>query len=518
MLAAAACGSSPTTSASSSTPLVIGQDISGVDSFDPAVMFAIPAYLTDGNVYDTLVTYENGNYSKLVGSLATSWTRSADGTVYTFTLRKGVKFSNGDPLTPQDVVFSFLRLENLNNNPAYLAAVIKSATAVGSDKVQITLSAPDDSFLAALAATNFGITDAKVVKAHGGTDAANASTADHATAWLNSHSIGTGPYELAQYIPNQKIILKANPYYWGKKPAISKVVIEAMPKSSSQLFAVQKGTIDVANNLQNSDYSQLGSNVSVISSPTADLVYLGMTTNPAKSVPLSKPGVREAVRLAIDYNGILSSVLHGGGIRPASVIPVGLIGNSASQNAALAQATDVTQAKALLTAAGYPKGFSTTLLYPSGDTFDGVSFDALAPVIQSDLAKIGIKVTLNPQQHATGLAQYRAGNVQLVLWSWGADYLDSNDFAEAFAPGGSLAKRLDYSNASLAALVTAADTAASTSTRATDYQNIEKAQMQSGPWAMIVQPKLRDAVNKAVTGITANPIYLLDLKGAHFTK
>lgn len=517
IVAASACGQTPSTS-SSSNPLVIGQDISEIDSFDPAVMFAIPAYLTDGNIYETLVTYKNGNYSQLAGDLATSWTRNTAGTVYTFTLRPGVKFSNGDSLTPQDVIFSFLRLENLNNNPAYLAAGIQSMKAIGQNKVQITLSAPDDSFLAALAATNFGVVDAKVVKSHGGTDAKDAPTVDKATSWLNTHSIGTGPYELSQYVPNQKVVLTANPYYWGTKPAISKVVIEAMPKSSSQLFAVKRGSIDVAMNLANSDFGQLGSGVGVVSSPTFDLVYLGMTTKASQSVPLSKPAVRQAVRLAIDYNGILTNILHGGGLRPASVIPVGLVGNSESQNAALAPQRNIAEAKSLLASAGYPNGFQATLLYPAGKTFDGVSFDAIAPVIQSDLAQAGIQVTLNPQEPSAGLAQYRAGNVQLVLWNWGADYLDSNDFAQAFSTGGALAKRLGYNDASLATLVTEADSASTAAARGALYAQIEQVQLQSGPWAVLVQPKLRDAVNSAVAGITANPIYLLDLKNAHFTK
>lgn len=515
-----AASSEPTGGTSEGTggkTLVIAQDLSKITRFDPERIFEIPAYLTDGNVYDTLVTYKVGDDNHIAPSLAAALPEvSGDGSVYTFRLRPNVKFASGNPLTSADVAFSFNRLENLQDDPAYLADGIQSIETPDDLTVKITLKYPDASFLAALTATNFAVLDSKLVKEHGGQSGPDAAKTDTAEDWLNAHSAGSGPYTLAEYMPKQRIVLKRNPNYWGPPPGVDTVIITHTGESAAQSFAVQRGTVDIAMDLNIHDLKavQAGQGIRIETGPTFDLVYLGMTADPAKSKPLSDPHVRLAVRHALDYDGIINDLLQGGGYRPASIIPVGLLGNSQAMNDGLQPKTDIALAKKELSDAGYPDGFSATLLYVS-QTFDGVPFDALAAKIQSDLAKVGIQVTLQPMQSSAAREKTRNGDLQFYLGTWGADYLDANDFAQVFSPGGPLADRdMHYKNDALKDLVVQADSTTDPDRRTSLYKRIAEIQLEDGPWAVLVQPKLRYAVRSEVANIAVNPVYLIDLSQA----
>ena len=194
--------------------LVVGlsEDFNGLDvnrAYEPG------GSLIHKSVYDTLVTWPADSVSEIVPNLATEWTKSADDLVYTFTLRDDVVFSNGDPLTAADVVFSFNRMKNLQDNPAFLADTIASVEAPDDLTVVLTLNQPDPAILAKLVFDAFSIVNAEQVRAAGGTDAADAAETDTAELWFNDNSAGTGPYMLESYEPGVRTILVRNPNYWA---------------------------------------------------------------------------------------------------------------------------------------------------------------------------------------------------------------------------------------------------------------------------------------------------------------
>jgi peptide/nickel transport system substrate-binding protein len=505
--------------------LIVARDISDGKTMDPGRMYEFTSAAMASNVYEQLVTYRGKDVSHPQKMLATSWTISDGGRVFTFHLRHGVRFSNGDPMTASDVVFSYRRLGYLNDNPAFLMGAtqvgkkitIYQVRALNKYTVQFTLPAPDVSFLAALADVNFGVLDAKVVREHGGDDSPEAATKDKATAWLNEHSIGTGPFMMTQWVrgASGQIVMKRNPYYWGKRPYLNEIIFQGVTNATTQRLEVSRGTVDIAANIDIDGARMLHSdpNVKVITGNTLDLVYIGMTTNPKISKPLSNPLVRQAVRHALDYNGIINGLLSGVGTQPNSMIPVGLLGNSPAVNVKLRPQTDLTLARALMKKAGYPHGFAVTMYYDGGVTFDGVSYDLLAPKVAHDLGQIGIKVKLNPEQDTVLLPAYRAGKLPMVLYNWGVDFPDPNDFAGPFSPGGGPAKRMWYTwDHRLTDLVTRADSVSNPKTRARLYLKIQQIWLKESPWVGVVQPKGIVVLHRGVTGYTYSPMFQNDFR------
>ncbi len=210
--------------------LIIARNIDDYVTNDVHKTYEYTSNILDTAAYDTLVTVDAPDFTKIQPRLATSWTVSPDGTTYTFKLRPGVKFTSGNPLTANDVRFSLRRLKNLKDNPSFFMDPVKDIQVVDDLTVRIVLAGPDASFLAALAAVPCGIADSKVVMAKGGTDADDAKDKDKATEWLNNQSEGSGPYKLVSFTKNVEAVLERNAGYWGKKPYFAKVIVKHVPE------------------------------------------------------------------------------------------------------------------------------------------------------------------------------------------------------------------------------------------------------------------------------------------------
>ena len=155
---------------SSSSPSLVVETSFVLKTLDPARMFEPTGLMIDHVLYDTLLTYKGSNVSTPVPDLASSYTASADAKTYTFTLRQGVKFANGDPVTAADVVFSLTRTKNINGNPSFLMAGI-TATAPNPSTVVLTSATPNTAIPAILTNPALGIVDQSKVVAAGGSDA-----------------------------------------------------------------------------------------------------------------------------------------------------------------------------------------------------------------------------------------------------------------------------------------------------------------------------------------------------------
>ena len=166
--------SGPAQAQSRQETLIIARNIDDYVTNDVHRTYEYTSQILDTAAYDTLVTVDAPDFTKIQPRLATSWTVSPDGTTYTFKLRPGVKFTSGNPLTANDVRFSLRRLKNLKDNPSFFMDPVKDVQVVDDLTVRIVLAAPDASFLAALAAVPCGVADSKVVMAKGGTDADDA--------------------------------------------------------------------------------------------------------------------------------------------------------------------------------------------------------------------------------------------------------------------------------------------------------------------------------------------------------
>jgi peptide/nickel transport system substrate-binding protein len=487
---------------------------------DPDRVYEITAALAIGNVYDQLVAIQGEDVTHPRPMLATRWTISHNNRVFTFYLRRGIRFSNGDPLTAGDVAFSYRRLGYLHDNPAFLIGartrgnrlVIDKVRALDRYTVRFTLPAPDVSFLTALTTVpNFAVLDARVLRAHGGDDSQHAATKDTATSWLNENSVGTGPFVLASWVRGTagQIVLQRNPYYWGSRPFLNRIIFQGISDITTQRFEVSRGTIDIASNLDVDGAQSLNGdrNVKIITGSTLDLIYLAVTANPTISRPLSSVKVRQAMRAALDYNGIIKGLLRGIGTQATSMIPVGMLDNDKATNTRLKPHTNPALARRLVREAGYPHGFSVTLAYPTPLTLDGVSYDLLAPKVAHDLGAAGIRVTLDPRPLTVLLPAFRSGKEAMTLWFWRPDYPDPNNNASVFAPGGVFANIVGYTwDTGLTRLVTRADVTSDPKRRAALYRQIQQIWLREGPWVPVAQPRGILVLHRGVRNYHFSPV------------
>src|SRR5512142_923177 len=232
--------------ASAANTLTIDSNIDDLITLDPAVVYEYSGILTVHNVYQTLVTFVGSDLQTIKPALADSWeTKDAgDHWELTFHLHPGNKFASGNPITADDVVYSFNRVIAINGSPAFLftddaGLTADSVKAVDPMTVQINLpkTASPAAFLAILTNTVASVVDSKVVQTH-------EASGDHGSGWLLDHSAGSGAYVVDHWTKDAEVLLTANPNFNGSKPSFQSVLLRHVPESANQLTELQKGDAD----------------------------------------------------------------------------------------------------------------------------------------------------------------------------------------------------------------------------------------------------------------------------------
>ncbi|MHB1894097.1 MAG: ABC transporter substrate-binding protein [Candidatus Dormibacteria bacterium] len=329
---------------------------------------------------------------KIVPILASSWTVSSGNKVFTFTIRKGVKFSNGDPLTPADVVFSLKRVYATGSTYPYAKVFdVASVTTVGSDQVQVTLTSPSWEWLYNLAAYSNGVI----------LDPSAIST-------MATDPVGTGPFKVTGEVTNYSVSLARNNLYWGYQPNVKGVTFRYFTNANALNAALQSGQVNMIDNLSTpSDLSLFKSNSSfhVIAGLTNGKVQL--TLNNAYG-PLQNTLVRQAIAYATDKKAIIQTASGGYGIPAGSdTVPA----DPFYLNLANTYPYNVAKAKALMAQAGYASGFPLALTLPPY-----FYAQLAAPLIVSELGAIGIKVTVSTIDFPLWISQvFEAGNFQATI-------------------------------------------------------------------------------------------------------
>jgi peptide/nickel transport system substrate-binding protein len=496
-----------TNTPASATPadtLVYVADISDLITFDPAVAFEPSAYTVMQATYETLLRFDGADLSTVRPGLAEKWeiADAGDHWEVTFNLRPDAKFASGNPVTSDDVVYSVQRLISLNKTPANLLTVnaqltVDSVKAVDAKTVMFTL--PKDSspqaFLSIVASTNPEIVDSKEVKAH-------ETDGDFGSAWLQDKSAGSGPYMVDHWTTESEVLLVANPNYYGTKPALDKILIKHVPEATNQQTMLERGDADFARNLSPEQIASLQGKegIKTAKGDSLILVYVGMN---ASFKPLDNPKVREALRAAIDYDGIVNDLLSGNATKVQDIIPLGLFG--ANPDTPFQQ--DIEGAKALLKEAGLEQGFSIDLLTAPIPMPGGTTGPDLAAKLQADWAKIGVTVNVKQVAPVELLGTYRDQKHQLVLIYWGPEFPD---------PDANVPHFTDYDLETLAwrnawkdpISVKAHEAALMTDPvqRAAAYKDITEYVMHNGPYAVLYQSSELFAMRSNVNGFVWNPL------------
>jgi peptide/nickel transport system substrate-binding protein len=512
--------------------LVIAMNLDDVVTLDPAYAGETTNLFIHINTYDTLVDIRPEDLNTIVPRLAESWDVNADFTQFIFHLRKDAKFASGNPVTSADVVFSWNRLLNVAGAPAFNldgvgkveavdAYTVKVSTTVGADgKAQ-----PLPQFLSSASNPSLGIQDSKLVKEHGGTDAADAKTTDKAKEWMDQNSAGSGPFILTKWSPKAEIDLVANKNYWKGAPKFDKVVITHVSDPTTQLQMLQKGDADMIGNLSTDlvDQAKADPNVTISVDQSLDENYLAMAyacpdaikakdavkfkalQSPDSFAIICKKEVRQAIAYAIDYEGITKAVLNGYGTRAPSIIPIGIIGVDPSKT----QGRDVAKAKALLATAGYPNGVKLDLYYASNSTRDTV-----AAKLKNDLAEAGITLNLKPLEQSVYLTQMRAQQLPMAFGGWTPDYLDVTMWTDYFGLGDrSIAFRMWFQNADANKLATLIRTTSDAAIRKDAVEKLQAVFIEEMPFTMLYQSQYVHAFSKDLKGFKFHPVWFVDLAG-----
>ncbi len=484
--------------------LIFAADLTDLLTLDPGVAYEFSGILAEANVYETLVSFTPGE-AGVKPVLAESWEVKEDGdmNVITFKLNASAKFASGNPVTAEDVVFSWSRAIDLDKSPAFLLKDIvqmkkENLTAVDATTLEVKL--PKDVgvgvFLSVIVFTVAGVVEKAVVEPNMGDD--------FGSAWLNDNSAGSGPYVLNKWDRDVSVTLDANPDYWGEPAKIQRVILSNILELANLQSAIETGDADIVQGIGPEQMAALEGNPDVTVSTWSDtqLVYVGMN---AMVPPFDNADVREAVRYAINYDEIIT-LLGGGGELVQEVIPQGFLGHTGTTPFT----QDLDKAKELLAKAGVAEGTEFTALVGTGLASGGLTSADLAAKVQSDLEKVGLKMNIQSLQVSELLNIYRSENhdqKQMVFILWGPDFADPDGNVAPFTNYDlkSLAWRNGWENKEIADLGKQAAQAPTDAERIELYAQVTDRLQHEGPYVFMYQPKRTFAVRNNIEGFFFDP-------------
>ena len=482
----------------------------GFSTLDPGYVYEKYPPLVINACYENLFKFYT-NDGAPEPCLAEDYNFSDGGLTLTVTLKDGITFASGNPMTSADVAFSINRCKNLQSNPSFMCDTIESIETPDDKTVVFHLTQPDSAILSKLTYSSLAILDSAVVKENGGTDAEDASSADTAQDYLNTTSAGSGMYVMTSYIPDQEVVLEKNPNYWGEGTNVDKYIIRIQPDSNTQMMTLSTGDIDVAMNMTDDTMAELEGqeDIQLINGATKTLGFVMMNMNEEYGGPVSDPLVQQAIRKALNYANF-QTICGEGSVTPYSLIQVGFMGSKGER---AADYTNIEEAKELLAEAGYADGFDIDLTVCDLD-MEGILLTDLAQLIKSDLAQIGINVNIVAQPWAAGYGDaYRDGTLGFTVMYWGIDYNDPNVQLE-FLPGATVGLRAGWTadmDPELAAMYEEAMVATDNDARVAVLEKIQDAMYEDGPFIMAVQAPSHIAYNTRLDGVGISDPYALDL-------
>ena len=504
LIVCVACAGQSTQPGTANQTLIVEQNFA-FRSLDPAGADMQTDIVSLKSVYDTLMALNPKDLTKPYPALATSVTVSTDAKTFTFQLRKDVKFASGNPMTSADVVFSLNRLAKSSHvNSAQVMSGL-SVSAPDPYTVVVTSATPNPAVPVILTQAQAGILDSQLVNQMEGPE----YPGDQATNnYLNSHSAGSGPYELDTVDQTTQIVFKANPRYWGSKPKYSTIILRNVP-AATQRLDIQDGQAQLALDVTAQDSASLSSSVNVIAAPSLDNFFLMLNLNPSVSKLSSNADFREAVKYGIDYNGLLA-LAGRGSVQVSGFIPKGVLGALPGSDDTQ---RDVARAQAAIARLGVSNP-TINLSYATDQAQDGVTLAPIAAKIQSDLKEVGITVNLVAAPFATMAPSVEGGKLAFWLAANPADYPDPADFLPLSpgSPNGYFAGFANWKrgmNPDIDALSDQASSATDPTIRGSAYQALQQAVNAQSVFIWLFQPG-RVLVTAKGVNATLNPFNSVD--------
>lgn len=501
LLLGALSGAPATYAATPPDTLVIAVPLDGIISFDPAESFETVSNSSLRNVYQTLAEPNQDDPQQLAPLLARSWQPGETPHSLVFQLNPDARFVSGNPVTAQDVVFSLTRAVKLNKAPSFILGefgwtpdnIDSQFTVINDHQLAIRWPAQigQDLALRLLTAPVASVVDSKTALQH-------ASNNDSGNGWLKTHSAGSGAFAIRQFVPLQALVLEANPHA-SPQPHLKRVLLKGVADPGTRRLLIQQGDVDVAYQLGPDQIAALKNDaqVRIDAFPSSLIYYLGFNTKDARQPALGNPALWQAARWLVDYDGIANQLLKGQYRVHQSFLPEGFDGalNSTPFH------YDVEKAKAILTRGSIAQGTHIALTVVNQPPYIDV-----AQALQASFAKADVNLDIQPVAESELWSKMRGRDFQSIFIYWGADYIDPNTNASAFAynvPGGAktLAWRVGWEIPALSAETRRAAGESDAAQRRALYAHLQSEVQQNSPFVTLLQGAQQVAVRSNLSGV-----------------
>ena len=461
-------------------------------TLDPAAISDNESVQVVMQIFEQLVRYKEGS-TQVEPALALSWTVSADGTAWTFKLRRGVRFHDGTPLDADAVVFSFERQRD-RQHPFHFQAFtywestfrnVREVTALGPDTVRIRINRPYAAFLANLAMFPASIVSPTAMRRLG--------------RGFSSQPVGTGPFRLLRWERGERIRLVRNPDYWDGPPSAAHLVHEVISDEAQRLVAVQSGTVDVAYGLAPADRQlvKLHPDLNLYRVPGENVAFLAMNT---QRQPFDNVQVRRAVNHAVNKDLVVKLAYQGLATPATGPIPPTMW----SYNPSIRRyAYDPARARSLLREAGWRPSFHPRLFVMSTPRPYLPAPVLVARIIARNLADVGMPVEVVVHPFSEHLRATQMGEHDICLGGWAADNGDPDNFLYLLldrdnARRGAARNQAMFGNESLHLLLTRARAEMDHLTRERLYRRAQEIVAEEAPWVPLAHTDVVVAARRSV--------------------
>ncbi len=468
--------------------LVVGisQDLG--DSLDPYQMTAAGTREVLFNVYEGLIKPDaTGDY---VPAVASDYTVSEDGLTYTFPLRDGVLFHNGDAVTAEDVLYSFETCAATSNETDLIAALsaIEKIEADGDNQIVITLSEPSTAFLS-YAAMVYIVPE---------------GYSDQATS-----PVGTGPFKFVSRSVQESLVMEKFADYWGEAAYLDKVTFKIFEDANALMSALSAGSIDMVNHLTIDQVDTVKGEDFKVLEGTMNLVQALYLNNGVE--PFDNEKVRQAMCYAVNVDDILELTAAGYGAKLGSSIYPSFT-KYFDESLVDYYDYDVEKAKSLLAEAGYPDGFSMTITIPSNYT----PHMNVGEVLVEQLAQVGITATIEPVEWETWLTKVYAGrNFESTVIGFDAATLNAGALLNRWMSTNE-SNMINYDNPDYDAVMEEAAACTDEEQQTELYK--EAASILTETAANVYIQDLADfmLVKSDLDGYQFYPMYVMDMSSVHY--
>ncbi len=388
-----------------------------ITSMDPHYHNLSPNNSLHRHVFEPLIAVDaNG---RLTPALATSW-KALNDTTWEFKLRKNVKFHDGTPFTAEDVLFTFKRIPNVPNSPSSFATFTKpivEARAVDPHTLVLKTASPHVLLPSDLTSVRI------VSKLHGekaGTEDYNAGRA----------AIGTGPYKYAEYVPNQRVVLKANYGYWGGEEPWDRITFKMLPSPAARVAALMSGDVQMIESVPTADIAKISADprFNVVDKVSNRIIYVHLHQSsdkppftaakdgrPLEKNPYKDARVRRALSMAINRDAIAERIMEKRAVPAGQLLADSFFGTSRKLRP---PKYDPEGAKKLLAEAGYPNGLALTLHGPSNRY---INDEKILQAIAQMYSRIGLDVKVETVPPANYFTRATKGEFGYMLLGWGTE-------------------------------------------------------------------------------------------------